>query len=89
MGEGSVYRPVDWRHSTMVGLEGYRAVARFDTETVVDGPLARRDAALGVIAGVFVPVIVKDPTSGLLRTADGVLAIEVLDCRTEGRFYAG
>jgi len=43
--------------------------------------------AIGVYMGVMVPIIEKSP-SGLLEEADHVSALQVLDCRKEGVFYA-
>lgn len=87
-GEGIVYNPVDWRHATTTELEGQRVIARFDNGTVVDGTIIiAPGGAIGVYIGVMVPIIEKSP-SGLLEEADHVSALQVLDCRKEGVFYA-
>ena len=87
-GEGIVYNPVDWLHATTAELEGQRVIARFDNGTVVDGTIIiAPGGAIGVYMGVMVPIIEKSP-SGLLEKADHVSALQVLDCRKEGVFYA-
>lgn len=87
--EDVVYNPVDWRHATTAELEGLRVIARFDNGTVVDGTIVTAPGgAIGVYVGVMVPIIEK-ASSGLFRQADHVSALQVLDCRKEGKFYAG
>lgn len=87
-GEGIVYNPVDWRHATTAELEGQRVIARFDNGAVVDGTIIiAPGGAIGVYMGVMVPIIEKSP-SGLFRQTDHVSALQVLDCRKEGVFYA-
>lgn len=87
-GEGIVYNPVDWRHATTAELEGQRVIARFDNGAVVDGTIIiAPGGAIGVYMGVMVPIIEKSP-SGLLEEADHVSALQVLNCRKEGVFYA-